>query len=113
MISPVPPILVVEGLDDVYVYETVEEAALSLEPWWVAEDLGSAYDAEGRLLRLGVDKFNVVITLDEQVPGHVSELKSILISHLNAVGQRIDEQAGSDLASLVRIAAERAGIVMS
>lgn len=110
MITPVPPILVIEWPDDVYVYPSVEEAALSLEPWWVEQALGGAYDAEGRLLEFWIDKFNVRISLGEEAPGHASELRSILISFLNAVGERVENDSDSSLLSLVKLCANRANI---
>lgn len=113
MISPVKPIFVVEGLDDVYVFPSVEEAALWLEPWWVEQKEGSAYDAEGRLLELSIDKYNVRISLGEESPGHASELRSILISFLNAVGEQVGNESNCSLSSLVEICAKRAKTLKS
>lgn len=110
MIAPVPPIFVVEGLDDVYVYPSVAEAALSLEPWWVEQNEGAAYDAEGRLLELGVDKYNVVISLGEEMPGHSVKLISILQSFLEAVGEPIGDDDSRSLSSLVKLCSHRANL---
>lgn len=109
-IAPVPPIFVIEWPDDVDPYPSVEEAALSLEPWWVEQNEGAAFDSEGRLLNLEIDKFNVRISLGEEFPGHASDLKSILISFLNAVGEPIEENEMSSLPYLVKLCADRAGI---
>ncbi len=109
MISPVPPIFVVEWPDNVDVYKSVEDAALSLEPWWVEQGLGAAYDAEGRLLEFGIDKYNVVIDLGEQDPTHASELTWILRSFLTALGEDLGEDSACSLSSLVRRCAKRSG----
>ncbi len=108
MIAPVPPIFVVEWPDDVDVYASVEEAALSLEPWWVEQNEGAAYDAEGRLLEFSIDKYNVRISFGEEFPQHASALRLILLSFLNAVGESVDPD--SSLSSLVKFCAKRANI---
>ena len=109
MIIPVPPIFVVEGLD-VSVHASVEDAALSLEPWWVEQNEGSAYDSEGRLLEFWIDKHNVRISLSEEIPRHASTLRSILLSFLSAVGEPVGGDSDSSLASLVKLCAKRANI---
>ncbi|MBI5026390.1 MAG: hypothetical protein HZC12_06650, partial [Nitrospirae bacterium] len=78
MSLPICPIFVVEGLDDVYVYATVEDAQLALEPWWVKQKEGVVYDAEGRLLQLKAGDINVTISLGEASPTHADELESVL-----------------------------------
>jgi hypothetical protein len=108
MTIPVPPIFVVEGWDDVYVYETVEEAALSLEPWWVEQSEGAVYDSEGRLLELGIDTHNVLISVSEETPRHSSNLRSILLSFLSAVGEEVENDSDSSLAALVTLCTKRA-----
>lgn len=112
MTAPVPPIFIVEWPDNVDVYASSNDAALSLEPWWVEEALGAAYDAEGRLLGLEIHKYNVVITLGEQTPTHASELRTILLSYLQALGYQTGLEAAADLPSLIRICVERANIVL-
>lgn len=106
MISPNPPILVIEWAADVSVCTSVEEAALSLEPWWVEQNRGAVYDAEGRRLALSVDKYNVRISLGDDVPADPSELRSILLSFLNAVGERIDNDINLSLPDLINLCVE-------
>ncbi len=102
----VAPVFVIEGLDDVYVYGSVEEAALSLEPWWVLENLGVAYDAEGRLLRLAVDKHNVVISPGDPTPLHASDLESSLRSYLQSIGETLGDDPEASLVDLVKFCSD-------
>jgi len=91
MVSPVPPVFVAEG-DDLGVFCSVEEAELSLEAVDVQENTFTAYDAEGRLLSLSVREnpvpfpwcllrgrvLHVVMTVAEEEPGHIGELRALL-----------------------------------
>lgn len=97
------PIIVVEGMDDVYVYPTIDAAALSLEPWWVEEKRGAVYDAQGRLLLLAVSGNNVEISLGEIIPNHSSELREILRSFLNGTGRSQDGEHELGLEKLVEL----------
>ncbi|MBI4950304.1 MAG: hypothetical protein HY955_09195 [Deltaproteobacteria bacterium] len=101
MSMPAVPIFVVEGLDDVYVYETIEDAQRSLEPWWVKQKEGAVYDAEGRLLRLETDNIRVTIHLEEMEPTHASKLENTLKSYLKAIGEPIGDDIICNLACLV------------
>lgn len=111
MIPPVPPIFVVEGIDDVYVFPSVATAGLWLEPWWVEQNEGSAYDAEGRLLRFEIEKHNVVITLGESHPTHAAELMWKLRSFLNSIGEPLDADSANTLSFLVQLCANRTGVI--
>ena len=67
MNNPKPPVFVIDGLD-VGVFKSVEDAVLQLEPIDVNRGEYSAYDAEGRLLRLAVDGAKVTAHLAETEP---------------------------------------------
>ena len=100
MSSPISPIFVVEGLD-IGVYATVEDAKLSLEPWWVEQNLGVVYDAEGRLLKLDSGDKSVYISLGEAEPTHAAELEAILRSYLKAIGDPRGDDLSCNLKCLV------------
>ena len=67
------PIFVAEGLD-IRIFDSVEDAERSLEPWWVEEGLGKIYDAQGRSLGLKVSNKRVSIFLKEEDPTSTDEL---------------------------------------
>lgn len=103
MSLPIRPIFVVEGLDDVYVYATIEDAQLALEPWWVEQNLGVVYDAEGRLLKLAAGEKYVYISPGEVEPMHAAELEAILRSYLKAIGDPKGDDLSCDLKCLVEV----------
>lgn len=86
LVTPQLPIIVVEGLD-VTAYSTREEAQCALEPWWVTERCGFAYDAEGRRLRAEVIGPHVLLHADGDRPMHAEELAASIRAHLRAVGR--------------------------
>ena len=99
---PFIPIFVVEGMDDVYVYASVEDAALSLEPWWVEQKEGSVYDAAGRLLHQEVVGYDVALSLLENCSANPHALESILRNYFKAIGEPIGDDATCDLDCLVQ-----------
>ena len=92
------PLIVAEGLD-LHFYNSADEAGKSLEPWWVLEERGRVYDAEGRLLKLETDKHRVRVLQGEDIPKHSEELRSLLHAFLAAVNQPIERS--SDLKTLL------------
>jgi len=96
-----PPIFVYEP-NDLDVFESVRLAERYLEPPDVLDGAYSAYDSEGRLLKLGVsdDGMRVVIHPGEPVPEHAQELRAAIIVLLSAVGvsrQWLDSASLPDL----------------
>ena len=85
------PIFVIEGLD-VSVYSSVDDAQRSLEPWWIKEDRGDVYDAEGRLMQGEAGRIRVTLSLSEEYPAHAEELENALRAYLRAIGS----PAGND-----------------
>ena len=100
MKAPTPPIFIVEGLD-VTVHRSVEDAQSWLEPWWIKQKEGVAYDAEGRLLHLKISKRHISMTLAEEEPKHPSGLESILRRFLKAIGEPIGDDLLCTLPCLV------------
>lgn len=113
-----PPIFVCS--DDVYAFASKEEAESFLEPVDVAPD-ERGYDAEGRLLRVGVrgevkrgrgyvdqSGARVELVLAEEQPGHREELRSRLAEWLRRAGQDSPALATASLEQLVERAASHA-----
>lgn len=96
------PIFVAEGLD-IGIFETVEDAERSLEPWWVEEGLGRVYDAQGRLLVLKVKGKRVSIQSSELEPSHVEEMKSLLREYLKVRSAPEGNDQNCDLPCLVEV----------
>lgn len=113
MVIPKCPIFVVEGLDNVNVFDTVEDAQRFLEPWWVKQKEGAVYDAEGRLLRLDTDKIRVTISIEEEEPMHANELENILRSYLKAGGEPIGNDVSCNLPCLVEFCRKFISIPLS
>ena len=78
------PIILAQGLD-VSLHESLEDAALQLEPVDVADGEVRAYDAEGRLLSISTDGVTVQLRPLEATPGHRDELVTLLREFLEAV----------------------------
>ena len=100
MNNPKPPVFVIDGLD-VGVFKSVEDAVLQLEPIDVNRGEYSAYDAEGRLLRLAVDGAKITAHLAETEPSHVDELSAALRGFLKAMGIMTVDDPECDLRCLV------------
>lgn len=96
MSGAVAPIFVIEG-DDVIVYESVE---VDLEPFDVQPGL-VAYDAEGRLLRLEINRGQVIVSVAEEKPTHATDLEFALRNFLKATGEPLADDAACDLKCLV------------
>ena len=93
----VPPIFVVDE-DDVIVYESLE---VDLEPLDVKAGGLVAYDAEGRFLRLEVNRGAVTVSVAEEKPTHARELESTLRKFLKASGEPLADDSTCDLECLV------------
>jgi hypothetical protein len=94
------PIFVAEGLD-IRIFQSIEDAERSLEPWWVEENLGKVYDAQGRLLRLQTGDKRVRILSWEAEPAHAGELKALLREFLKATNNSERFAQHCDLPCLV------------
>jgi hypothetical protein len=90
-----PPIIIDEN-GDISFFETVKDVELYLEPIDVINGEYVAYDSEGHILQLNVerkDSANIFSSLETVVLSpsvtsqrHTSELKSILINFFGRVG---------------------------
>ena len=96
----IPPIFVIDGLD-VGVFKSIEEAVLQLEPLDVDRGEYSAYDAQGRLLKLVVDGARVTAQLAESEASHARELSALLREFLEAMGELNETDPECDLRYLV------------
>jgi hypothetical protein len=99
-INPTPPVFVIDGLD-VGVFKSIEDAVLQLEPVDVNRGEYSAYDGEGRSLRLAVDGSKVTAHLAEAKASHADELSVALREFLKAMGEKTADDPGCDLPCLV------------
>ena len=97
MSSAVPPIFVIEG-EDVIVYASVE---VDLEPIDVKAGGLVAYDAEGRLLRLEANRWEVTVSVAEEKPTHAVELEFTLRKFLKATDDPLADDPACDLKCLV------------
>ena len=97
MSGAVPPIFVIEG-DDVIVFESFE---VDLEPLDIRDGGMVAYDAEGRLLRLEINRGAVTVSVTEENPTHAAELEFALRKFLKATGEAVADDAECDLKCLV------------
>jgi hypothetical protein len=110
-----PPIIV-DAVEDVLVFDSVEKAELYLEPFDVKNEPIRVFDGEGRLLRaVIVETKGPICTKVERVrfdsvdvePKHQSELWTLLIEYLSRAERRSREQFESQtLEELVRKALE-------
>lgn len=96
------PIFVTEGLD-IRMFQSPEEAERWLEPWWVREDRGKVYDAEGRLLKLKVGDKRVIILSWEAEPVHAEDLRALLSAFLQIThNEKFENRALPDLIDAFR-----------
>lgn len=100
MVTPVLPIIVAEGLD-IKIFQSIEDAERWLEPWWVEEGLGKAYDAQGRLIRLHAGDKRVTFQSWEEEPTHAKELKVLLLKFLKAANSSDAYDETCDLQHLI------------
>jgi hypothetical protein len=105
--------IVVYDSGDILMFESVEAAELSLEAIDVENDEYVAYDSEGRLLKLGVERIKrgsgifavwldkVVISCIETEPNHADDLRRILVDFFARIGLDQDWLSKATLKELV------------
>jgi hypothetical protein len=118
IIAPV----IVDDHGDVDFFASVEDAELYLEPW--AVEVGfTAYDSEGRLLELRVQRRespvffglirtkvdHVLIEAVEDEPHHARQLRAALLTFLERTGLSLDNLELLALGELVRRGVEHVG----
>ncbi len=118
----VPPVII-DDHADVDFFASVEDAELYLEPWAVEEGF-TAYDSEGRLLEIGVERResssffglwktaveHVVIEAVEDEPNHAPQLRATLLTFLERSGLSLDDSDGLPLGELIGRGIEHAGL---
>ncbi len=114
--------VIVDDDGDVDFFASVEDAELYLEPWAVEEGF-TAYDSEGRLLEIGVERResssffglwktavdHVVIEAVEDEPNHARQLRATLLTFLERVGISLDNLEVLPLRELVRSGVKHVG----
>jgi hypothetical protein len=119
IIAPV----IVDDHGDVDFFASVEDAELYLEPWAVEEGF-TAYDSEGRLLELRVERrefpvlFGLIrskvdhvrIEAVEDEPNHARQLRATLLTFLERSGLSLDNSDVLPLGRLVRRGVGHAGL---
>jgi hypothetical protein len=115
--------VIVDDHGDVDFFASVEDAELYLEPWAVDEGF-TAYDGEGRLLELRVEKrespsfFGLIrtkvdhvrIEAVEDVPHDAPRLRATLLTFLERTGLSLDDLELLPLRELVRRGVEHVGL---
>ena len=118
IIAPV----IVDEHGDVDFFASVEDAELYLEPWAVEEGF-TAYDSEGRLLKIKVERRespfffgliksavdHVLIEAQEDEPHHAPQLRATLLTFLERTGASPDDSQVLPLEELVRRGVEHLG----
>ena len=118
----VPPVIVDDHADVDY-FASVEDAELYLEPWAVEEGF-TAYDSEGRLLEIRVERrespvlFGLIrskvdhvrIEAVEVEPNHARQLRATLLTFLERSGLSLDNSGVLPLGELIRRGVEHAGL---
>ena len=103
------PILIYEP-NDLCVFESLDYATSYIEAIDVIDEIYTAYDGAGRLLKLSVKAVGrrqlVEIEAAETEPGHQEELKQVLITFFRAVGAEKEWLANASLENLVYKARE-------
>lgn len=99
--APITPPVIVSDSGDVNVFETIDDAEKYLEPY----DVGSltAYDSEGRLLRLIATSPRITIEVEEWSPSHQEDVRRLLLDFLNELGIADLNIRGKNLQELVAI----------
>jgi len=114
--------LIVDDHGDIDFFASVEDAELYLEPWAVEEGF-TAYDSEGRLLEIRVQRResplffglirtkadHVLIEAQEDEPHHAPQLRATLLTFLERTGASPDDSQVLPLGELVRRGVERVG----
>jgi|GEM_PF-3488376 len=107
-----PPFFLFDGLD-LTLFDSLDDLVISLEGIDVDSGAYQAFDAAGRVVRLGargvtqtrftVEIGEVVIESIEEVSHGLEQLRKLLKDHLIAMDQGIDREATlADLVSLCR-----------
>jgi hypothetical protein len=99
---PIKSPIVVTEPGDADVFETVEAAESYVEHY----DVGvlTAYDSEGRLLRLLPTTPRITIEAAEWTPNHIEEAREVLLQFLQAVGESDETLSSRALGELFAIA---------
>jgi hypothetical protein len=119
IIAPV----IIDDQGDLDFFASVEDAELYLEPWAVEEGF-TAYDSEGRLLELRVERRespvlfglirskvdHVLLEAVEDEPHHATQLRATLLTFLERSGLPFDNSEVLPLQKLVRRGVEHAGL---
>jgi len=119
IIAPV----IVDDHGDVDFFASVEDAELYLEPWAVEAGF-AAYDSEGRLLELRVQRResplffglirtkvdHVLIEAVEDEPHHAPRLRATLLTFLERTGLSLDDSDLLPLRELVKRGVEHVGL---
>ena len=115
----VPPVVILES-QSVYVFASVAEAERSLEPIDVNEGCYIGYDAEGRLLDIGVRQADrrsrsflptprevVRVQLAEGVTNRLGELRGLLLKYVGGGAMNPNLLANASMPELISIAREK------
>jgi hypothetical protein len=78
----IEPPVIVDETGPIYVFESVEDAEIGLEPIDVEDNRYIAFDSAGRLLRLLPTTPRVTIEAAEEVPNHAEQVRELLIEFL-------------------------------
>ena len=119
IIAPV----IIDDHGDLDFFASVEGPELYLEPWAVEEGF-TAYDSEGRLLELRVERrespvlFGLIrskvdhvrIEAVEDEPHHAGQLRATLLTFLERSGLSLDNSDLMPLGELIRRGVEHAGL---
>ena len=101
----IPPIFIVEDLD-VGVYASIHDVERHLEPIDIRNQEYVAYDAVGKLLRLGINGNRVTVLPAEHKPSHASKLKKTLCDFLKAIKKPVTDDQRRKLSLLVEASKE-------
>ena len=115
--------VIVDDNGDLDFFASIEDAELYLEPWAVEEGF-TAYDSEGRLLELRVERRespilfglwktvvdDVVIEAVEDQPNHAPQLRATLLTFLERTGISLENSDELPLRELVRRGIEHVGL---
>ena len=115
--------VIVDDNGDLDFFASIEDAELYLEPWAVEEEF-TAYDSEGRLLKLKVERRespilfglwktsvdDVVIEAVEDQPNHAPQLRATLLTFLERTGISLENSDELPLRELVRRGIEHVGL---
>ena len=78
----IQPPIIVDETGPIYVFDSIEAAAIYLEPIDVEDNIYVAFDSTGRLLRLLPTTPQITIEAAEEVPNHTEQVREILIKFL-------------------------------